>query len=141
MSAFRSGQSTLIYGCPINVQERDQAGLRKLIYRTSDKAIRGYPVHAMNKTEALRPPLENVAMVAKLEERLLQDRNTVEKMGDAIGSFAGSMSFLVLHVVIFAVWFLVNTRIVWVSPHLIRIRSLCSAWSYQSRLCSCSPLS
>jgi hypothetical protein len=49
--------------------------------------VHGYPVHAMNKAEAPRPPLENVAMVAKLKERLLQNRNTVEKIGDAIGSF------------------------------------------------------
>jgi uncharacterized membrane protein len=64
----------------------------------------------MNKTEAPRPLAENIATVVKLEERFLQGRTAVERIGDAIGSFAGSMSFVVLHVAIFSLWFLVNTR-------------------------------
>jgi uncharacterized membrane protein len=64
----------------------------------------------MNKIPAPGPSLENIATVVKLEERFLQERNTVERIGDVIGSFSGSMSFVVLHVVIFALWFLVNTK-------------------------------
>src|ERR1700722_13518320 len=64
----------------------------------------------MNKTQAPGPSLENIATVVKLEERFLQERDTVERIGDVIGSFSGSMSFVVLHVVVFALWFLVNTK-------------------------------
>ncbi len=66
----------------------------------------------MKKTETSSPPAENIATVVKLEETFLQERNTVERIGDAIGSFAGSMSFVVLHVVFFALWFTVNGKLV-----------------------------
>jgi uncharacterized membrane protein len=64
----------------------------------------------MNKTRARRPQVENIETVAKMEERFLQNRNPVERIGDAIGSFAGSMSFVALHGAIFALWFLMNTK-------------------------------
>jgi uncharacterized membrane protein len=54
---------------------------------------------------------ENITTVAKLEARFLEERTTVERIGDAIGSFAGSMSFVVLHVAAFAFWFVVNTKL------------------------------
>lgn len=66
----------------------------------------------MEHSEGRTPLTENIATIAKLEERLLENRNTIERIGDAIGSFAGSMSFVVLHVFIFVLWFLVNTRFV-----------------------------
>ncbi len=66
----------------------------------------------MKKTESSLPPADNIATVVKLEERFLEERNTVERIGDAIGSFAGSMSFVVLHVIFFTLWFLVNEKIV-----------------------------
>jgi uncharacterized membrane protein len=66
----------------------------------------------MNQTQGPRPSLENISKVAKLEERLLQERNTIERIGDAIGSFAGSMAFVALHVIVFTFWFLVNTKVI-----------------------------
>jgi len=64
----------------------------------------------MNKIQARHNPTQNIETVAKLEERFLQNRNTVEKIGDTVGAFAGSMSFVALHVVIFLFWFLVNSK-------------------------------
>src|SRR5882762_8689561 len=64
----------------------------------------------MEKTKAARPSAENIATVVRLEQRFLQDRTRVERIGDFIGTFAGSMSFVVLHLTIFAFWFLVNIR-------------------------------
>jgi hypothetical protein len=55
----------------------------------------------------------NISAVVKREQRILDDRTTVERIGDAVGSFAGSMSFLALHVVVFRLWFLVNARVVY----------------------------
>src|SRR5438270_347052 len=66
----------------------------------------------MKKTEASLPPAENIATVVKLEQQFLQERNTVERFGDAIGSFAGSMSFVVLHVILLALWFIINKNLV-----------------------------
>ena len=66
----------------------------------------------MKKTEAGLPPAENIATVVKLEQQFLQQRNPVERVGDAIGSFAGSMSFVVLHVTFLALWFIINTNLV-----------------------------
>lgn len=64
----------------------------------------------MKKIEATLPHADNIATVVKLEEQLLEERNTVEKIGEAIGSFAGSMSFVVLHLIFFALWFAVNAE-------------------------------
>ena len=64
----------------------------------------------MEKTKAARPSAENIATVVRLEQRFLQDRTRVERIGDFIGTFAGSMSFVALHLTIFAFWFLVNTN-------------------------------
>jgi len=59
---------------------------------------------------AIPPASVNIASVAELEREFLERRTVVERIGDAIGSFAGSMRFVVLHIGIFAVWFLINTR-------------------------------
>lgn len=56
------------------------------------------------------PASANIASVAELEREFLEKRTWVERLGDAVGSFVGSMTFVVLHVCVFAVWFLVNTR-------------------------------
>ena len=64
----------------------------------------------MRKTDAEHPTVKNIETAALLERRFMEDRTTVERIGDAVGSFAGSMKFVVLHVVIFAVWFAINSR-------------------------------
>jgi uncharacterized membrane protein len=66
----------------------------------------------MPKSNAGPPPIQNIRTVAKLEERFLQERTTVERLGDAIGSFVGSMTFVVLHIVAIALWFVVNSRLI-----------------------------
>ena len=55
------------------------------------------------------PASENIASIAELEREVLDERTVVERVGDAVGAFAGSMSFVILHVVVFMVWFLINT--------------------------------
>jgi len=40
----------------------------------------------------------------------------MERIGDAVGSFAGSMKFVAIHVVVFTLWFLVNGRLIRVIP-------------------------
>lgn len=50
----------------------------------------------------------NVEMIARLEENSLSKRNRRDRAADAIGSFSGSMSFVLIHVVLFTSWVLVN---------------------------------
>lgn len=66
----------------------------------------------MQKTEAPRPATENIATVAKLEERFLEERTPVQRVGDAIGSFVGNMNFVAVHVVAFVTWFAINSRLI-----------------------------
>ena len=63
----------------------------------------------MKKARAQRPATESIETIAKLEEKFLENRTLVERIGDVIGGFAGSMSFVALHVMIIAFWFLINT--------------------------------
>ncbi|HEY0098216.1 MAG TPA: DUF1003 domain-containing protein [Pyrinomonadaceae bacterium] len=56
------------------------------------------------------PMAYNVEAIAKLEHRELHGRSMGEKVSDFFVSIMGSMSFLVFHVVWFAVWFMVNLR-------------------------------
>jgi uncharacterized membrane protein len=66
----------------------------------------------MPKTDAPRPATANIAKVAKLEEQFLEERTTVQRIGDAIGAFVGNMTFVVIHVAVFTSWFIVNSKVV-----------------------------
>jgi len=82
--------------------------------RTRLEARRVLPVFRSPMLDAkLQHPLaENISAIVKMEQRILDHRTTVERIGDAVGSFAGSVSFVALHVLVFAFWFLVNTKVV-----------------------------
>ena len=47
-----------------------------------------------------------------MQEHLEQSRGMVDRMADLIGGFSGSMTFVMLHMVWFAVWFLLNTGVI-----------------------------
>ncbi len=67
------------------------------------------------KTPAPRPPspaADNINTIAKMEQQFLERRSWVQRIGDAIGSFAGSITFVVLHVVVFTTWFVVNCKLI-----------------------------
>jgi uncharacterized membrane protein len=64
----------------------------------------------MSKVDRLTPSTQNIERVADLEKKFLEGRTTVEKVGDLIGSFAGSMKFIVLHIVVFTLWFTINNH-------------------------------
>src|SRR5579872_5083461 len=67
----------------------------------------------------MRPPEtieKNISTVAKLERECLENRSAIERMGDAIGGFAGSMGFVLLHVIWFTVWVIINANLVPVIP-------------------------
>jgi uncharacterized membrane protein len=52
---------------------------------------------------------EHIDLIAKHEQEFFENRTATERAGDAIASFAGSLQFVALHLLGFAVWILVNT--------------------------------
>jgi uncharacterized membrane protein len=60
---------------------------------------------------------EHIALVAKHELEFLAKRSRAERATDAIAAFAGSLTFVLLHVVIFACWIGMNTATIGRVPH------------------------
>lgn len=52
----------------------------------------------------------NIATVAKLEQDFLKHRTFLEKAADAVANFVGSITFVAMHLVVFAVWMIINAR-------------------------------
>ncbi|MES1258144.1 MAG: DUF1003 domain-containing protein [Acidobacteriota bacterium] len=63
--------------------------------------------------EAIR---DNIRLIARMEEKYLNDRKLSDRLADMIGSFSGSMSFVIFHVVFYALWILINLRILTFVP-------------------------
>lgn len=51
----------------------------------------------------------NIRSVADMQKRMEETRSLSDRIADMIGGFSGSMSFVVIHVIFFIAWFLVNT--------------------------------
>ena len=51
---------------------------------------------------------EHVELIARHEQEFLAQRTPTERATDAIASFAGSFRFVLLHLLIFAVWIFLN---------------------------------
>ncbi len=64
------------------------------------------------RTRPLPTALENIEAVANLEQKFLQERTLIERMGDAIGTFVGTMAFVVMHVAAFVFWILINVHLI-----------------------------
>jgi uncharacterized membrane protein len=54
----------------------------------------------------------NIDTVAKLEQQALEARTFRDRMGDAIASFIGSMTFVICHFVALVAWVVVNSGII-----------------------------
>jgi uncharacterized membrane protein len=54
----------------------------------------------------------NIEIVANMEERYLSNRGTGDKMADMVAAFSGSMTFVLLHIVIYSAWILINLKLV-----------------------------
>lgn len=52
---------------------------------------------------------QNIETIARLEQQFLEDRSTIDRIGDAIGAFVGTMAFVIIHVAWFSFWFLANS--------------------------------
>ena len=54
---------------------------------------------------------KNVEAIAQVEQQLLERRSRVERAGDRIARFFGSLGFISAHVAVLAFWIAVNTRL------------------------------
>jgi uncharacterized membrane protein len=52
---------------------------------------------------------QNIATVANLERRLIEDRTWLDRLASAISSFTGSIYFVLVHVIWISLWFVINT--------------------------------
>jgi uncharacterized membrane protein len=52
---------------------------------------------------------KNIRSITQLEEAFAQQRSRLDRISDAISAFAGSIQFILAHVVIFVAWMVLNT--------------------------------
>ena len=52
---------------------------------------------------------DNIETISRLEEKFRTNRKPSEVVADAIGTFSGSMKFVLIHVALFTAWILINT--------------------------------
>jgi uncharacterized membrane protein len=53
---------------------------------------------------------EHVETIAKHEQAFIANRSTAERLADSIAGFAGSFLFVLIHLGVFALWMILNTR-------------------------------
>ncbi|HEY8311564.1 MAG TPA: DUF1003 domain-containing protein [Gemmatimonadaceae bacterium] len=59
----------------------------------------------------------NIHSVADLERAFEQRRHLTDRIADAVSGFTGSITFVVVHLLVIAAWFLINTGLI---PHVKR---------------------
>jgi uncharacterized membrane protein len=52
---------------------------------------------------------EHIEVILKHEEEFLARRTAAERIGDSLGTFVGSLTFIGIHLVWFGAWILINT--------------------------------
>jgi uncharacterized membrane protein len=61
-------------------------------------------------TEHSRHAEAHIDSIVKQEEEALEQRSAIERLADSVGSFVGSLRFVVLHLMLVTAWLLVNSR-------------------------------
>jgi|SRR5215469_17159559 len=54
----------------------------------------------------------NIEAVARLEEDYIRQRRVADRIADFIADFSGSLKFVLLHMVVYGAWIVVNLRLV-----------------------------
>lgn len=63
------------------------------------------------RTESETPVVKNVQAIADLERRMLEERKHLSRLSEVGTRLAGSPSFVVIHLVVFAGWIVANTTL------------------------------
>lgn len=75
-------------------------------------AVQSSNNHPRRSVATADPTEYNVKAIAELEKEALHERSTTERISDVITGFAGSITCLIIHIVIFATWAVVNLDLV-----------------------------
>ena len=63
-----------------------------------------------------RTVLNNIQAIVRLGEEQRRKRMLSDRIGDAVGGFAGTVGFVVLHLAVFVAWACINTGLVPIVP-------------------------
>src|SRR6202140_5310788 len=63
-------------------------------------------------SEAAHPTQLNIDAIVKLEHEALHRRTTAERVSDAVAKFIGSISFLMLQVLLVLIWSAINLKVI-----------------------------
>jgi len=66
----------------------------------------------LNKTPTTVAVQKNIETILKLEKETVQNLSTAEHVADKVRGFAGSTPFIILHILWFGGWILVNSGII-----------------------------
>lgn len=69
-------------------------------------------IHDTGSVATADPTQYNVEAIAKLEHEALHERSAAERVSDTITKISGSVTFVVLHIVLFVVWGVVNLNLI-----------------------------
>ncbi len=58
----------------------------------------------------------NIELISRMEEKHLEARSVGDRVSDLVAAFSGSMTFVVIHVVIYTLWILINLKILPIMP-------------------------
>ena len=71
------------------------------------------PSEHIRSSPSLTGPVEvNINTVKQLEEEFLRDRTFSDRLSDAIAAFVGSIPFVVIHLLWFGIWVIVNLKVI-----------------------------
>jgi uncharacterized membrane protein len=58
------------------------------------------------------PAITNIETAARIEQEFLETRTTSERLADAIGTFVGTLNFVLVHILWFIIWAVVNAKMI-----------------------------
>jgi uncharacterized membrane protein len=59
---------------------------------------------------------KNIELISRMEEKYLHDRALGDRISDLIAAFSGSMTFVVIHLVLYTLWILINLKLLRIMP-------------------------
>ncbi len=69
-------------------------------------------IAAEKKQEAKDAIHKNIQTILELEKQAIQNLSAVERIADKVTAFAGSSPFIILHIIWFGVWILLNSKVI-----------------------------
>lgn len=54
----------------------------------------------------------NIQTIARMEQEFLKQRSVLDRIADLVAGFSGSIVFVIFHIFVFALWFIVNLGLI-----------------------------